>query len=299
MSFGTLTGIDTRGSTASAIAVGDETWAEGDILFAHPTVAGKLTKVRPQHDLAIAFITVRHASTGQIAVRIVPGNNHLEWMHDVLVTGPANHQSLVYNSTSSLWVNRETVSYQASAPTGPMNGDIWIDSDATASVLNTNDFLTKNDFELFTTPIGGVTQYAGATSPSDKWAICSGAAVSRTTYSTLFARIGTTYGSGDGSTTFNLPNLKGRVVAGVDLTQTEFDTLGETGGAKTHTLTTAEMPSHGHNVTSGFQAATGGSFAWGFSGSSYIGSATALAGGGGAHNNLQPYIVMNYLIRIA
>jgi hypothetical protein len=110
ISFGTLTGLDTRGNTVSAIAVGDETWAEGDILFAHPTVAGKLTKIRPQHDLAVAFITVRHASTGQIAVRIIPGNNHLEWMHDVLISGSVqNDQALVYNSSASVWNNANIV----------------------------------------------------------------------------------------------------------------------------------------------------------------------------------------------
>jgi hypothetical protein len=103
MSFGTLTGLDTRGSTASPLAVGDETWAAGDILFAHPTVNGKLTKVRPQHDLAVAFITVRHASAGQIAIRIIPGNNHLEWMHDVSLANVATNDFLKYNG--SLWVN--------------------------------------------------------------------------------------------------------------------------------------------------------------------------------------------------
>jgi hypothetical protein len=107
MSFGTLTGLDTRGSTASALAVGDETWAAGDILFAHPTVDGKLTNVRPQHDLAVAFITVRHASSGQIAIRIIPGNNHLEWMHDVVLSSPTDGQFLRYNSASTVWVNDE------------------------------------------------------------------------------------------------------------------------------------------------------------------------------------------------
>ena len=103
MSFGTLTGLDTRGSTASALAVGDETWAAGDILFAHPTVNGKLTNVRPQHDLAVAFITVRHASTGQISIRIIPGNNHLEWMHDVSLVDKTSGDFLKYNGTA--WVN--------------------------------------------------------------------------------------------------------------------------------------------------------------------------------------------------
>jgi hypothetical protein len=106
MSFGTLTGLDTRGTSASALAVGDETWAAGDILFAHPTVAGKLTNVRPQHDLAVAFITVRHASAGQIAIRIVPGNNHLEWMHDVEIDTPADNEVLAYDSASGVWKNQ-------------------------------------------------------------------------------------------------------------------------------------------------------------------------------------------------
>lgn len=106
MSFGTLVGVDTRGTSASALAVGDETWAEGDILYAHPTVAGKLTNVRPQHDLAVAFITVRHASSGQIAIRIVPGNFHLEWLHDVALDAPANNEVLAFDSGSGLWQNQ-------------------------------------------------------------------------------------------------------------------------------------------------------------------------------------------------
>jgi hypothetical protein len=133
ISFGTLTGLDTRGNVASGIAVGDETWAEGDILFAHPTVAGKLTKVRPQHDLAVAFITVSHASTGQIAVRIVPGNNHLEWMHDVLISASVqNGESLVWNSASGLWMNQlvsggggATTTISETAPATPSTGDSW------------------------------------------------------------------------------------------------------------------------------------------------------------------------------
>jgi hypothetical protein len=73
-----------------------------------------------------------------------------------------------------------------------------------------------------------------------------GAAVSRTTYSDLFALIGTTYGAGNGSTTFNVPNLKGRVPVGLDGSQTEFDALGEAGGEKAHVLTIGEMPAHTH-----------------------------------------------------
>jgi microcystin-dependent protein len=76
--------------------------------------------------------------------------------------------------------------------------------------------------------------------------LCDGTAVSRTTYATLFAVISTAFGAGDGSATFNLPNLKGRVPVGLDAAQTEFDVMGETGGAKTVTLDATMMPAHTH-----------------------------------------------------
>ncbi len=94
-------------------------------------------------------------------------------------------------------------------------------------------------------PIGALMPYAGAAAPSG-WLLCDGSAVSRSTYAGLFAVIGTTYGAGNGTTTFNVPNLKGRMPVGLDAAHTEFDTLAETGGEITHTLTEAEMPNHGH-----------------------------------------------------
>ncbi len=94
-------------------------------------------------------------------------------------------------------------------------------------------------------PTGGIIAWPTATAPTG-WLLADGAAVSRTTYAALFALIASVYGAGDGSTTFNVPNLKGRVPVGFDSGQTEFDALGETGGSKTHTLSTAEMPLHTH-----------------------------------------------------
>ena len=135
--------------------------------------------------------------------------------------------------------------------------------------------------------------YAGATAPTG-FLLCDGGAVSRTTYAGLFGTIGTVYGAGDGSTTFALPNMKGRVPTGLDAAQTEFDTRGETGGTKTHTLTSAEMPSHIHSLTFGSGGATGGADVGQYG--SPNGGITGSAGGGGAHNNLQPYLVLNYII---
>lgn len=142
-------------------------------------------------------------------------------------------------------------------------------------------------------PSGMIVATAGLTSP-DGWLICNGGTVSRTTYANLFAVLGTTYGVGDGSTTFNLPNLKGRTIVGVDSGQSEFDTRGETGGAKTHTLTIDEIPKNALWLSSpayspGVDGLIGTSGDYGAR--SLNGTQTA------GHNNLQPYIALNYIIK--
>jgi microcystin-dependent protein len=153
-------------------------------------------------------------------------------------------------------------------------------------------------------PAGSVMQYAGSSAPSG-WLLADGTAVSRTTYAALYAVIGTTYGVGDNSTTFNLPNLKGKVPVGRDSSDTSFDVLGETGGAKTHTLTTAEMPAHTHELYANVGNAASATNLDDITGSNNINATdvrvgdrpTTTTGGGGAHNNLQPYIVLNYIIK--
>jgi microcystin-dependent protein len=111
---------------------------------------------------------------------------------------------------------------------------------------------TEADYIPFTgppaaLPSGMLTMTAASAAPSG-WMLCNGTAISRTTYADLFAAIGTTYGVGNGSTTFNLPDLRGRVPVGTDSGQTEFDALGETGGTKSVILTSAQsgVPAHSH-----------------------------------------------------
>jgi len=138
ISFGTLTGIDTRGTSASAVAVGDEDWDEGTILYAHPTVPGKLTEVRPQHDLPVAFTTVRHASTGQLAVRITPGNNHLAWLHDVSANSPSGGDLIQYNGTTSIWENK-SISSAGIASSSHNHAGVYDPAGTAASAISAHE----------------------------------------------------------------------------------------------------------------------------------------------------------------
>ncbi len=99
-------------------------------------------------------------------------------------------------------------------------------------------------------PSGTVLDYAGPTAPSG-WTECDGSAISRTTFATLFAAIGTTWGVGDGSTTFNVPDLRRRtcVGRGGSATGTLGNTIGSTGGEENHVLTVGELAAHTHTVT--------------------------------------------------
>lgn len=102
-------------------------------------------------------------------------------------------------------------------------------------------------------PLGGIIPYAGATAPNSYFAVPLGQAASRTTYATLFSLIGTTYGVGDGTTTFNLPDLGGRAIFGKEATATRLTTagggidggtLGAVGGQQNRTLLTANLPAY-------------------------------------------------------
>jgi microcystin-dependent protein len=199
-------------------------------------------------------------------------------------------------------------------------------------------------------PVGVVVPFAGSTSPAG-WLLCFGQAVSRTTYAGLFATLGTQYGEGDGSTTFTLPDMRGHVAAGRDNMGGETmgrltsagsgingTVLGAAGGFQTHTLTSAQMPSHTHTQNSHNHTQDAHGHYLVNAGSLYMGSpeggtpdyvrsifirdgadgyaniwqadqrvATNQAttatnqstGGGTAHQNTQPTIILNYIIKAA
>ena len=179
-------------------------------------------------------------------------------------------------------------------------------------------------------PIGSVMSYAGSSAPSG-WLLMYGQAISRTAYADLFAVLGTTYGNGDGSTTFNLPDLRGRVVAGLDnmggsssnrlTSPVNGDGLGNSGGSQSHTLSISQMPQHNHSIsdpghrhqdywdqsvlnynpgnpTRPYSDYRGGisNYRYNYTSYSTTGISINYAGSGQSHNNVQPTFILNYII---
>lgn len=172
-------------------------------------------------------------------------------------------------------------------------------------------------------PAGTIIAFGNSIAPSG-YLDCNGQNVSRTTYAALFAAIAITWGAGDGSTTFALPDLRRRTIIGQGGVQVSGpgSAVGQVGGAETHTLTTTEMPSHTHGVTDPGhthalnQSVTGATdgFSLGGSGTNISGSmntgvftlsaasattgiSIGAAGSGAAHNNMQPCAVVGYFIK--
>lgn len=112
-----------------------------------------------------------------------------------------------------------------------------------------NHAVTLGQISNYLTPAGTIIDFAGTMAPAG-YLVCDGSPVSRSAYPYLFSVIGTTWGGGDGSTTFNLPNLQRRVTIGAGGTQVSGPgvNVGNVGGEETHTLITSEIPSHGHGV---------------------------------------------------
>jgi len=167
-------------------------------------------------------------------------------------------------------------------------------------------------------PVGSLMMYAGSSAPSG-WLFCDGSAISRTTYSALFAVIAEEFGQGNGTTTFNVPDLKGRVPVGAGTgVGLSARALSDASGSETVTLTTSQMPVHNHTITdpghyhSVSGASTGGAGATSLlrsansadgtypvgTGSSTTGiTQTNNQGSGSSHTNMQPFLVVNYIIK--
>jgi microcystin-dependent protein len=155
-----------------------------------------------------------------------------------------------------------------SAPNAELPSGVLVQGTPYVVTYNNSDgafYLQGFTVNPYVVPIGAFLDYAGTTAPNSAFVLPAGQAISRTTYSVLFALAGTTFGTGDGSTTFNVPDLRGRVAAGLDnlngsaanrIGSVVTDsgtivgaTLGSAGGSSTHTQAGGEVGQHNHGIS--------------------------------------------------
>jgi len=345
-----VTLTNNSGETATpTIAIGQAVGTTDNVEFHDVTVTGDLTVTGTlntvnETNLAVedAFIYLNDGSTITNPDLGIAGNYN---------DGSYKHAGIFRDATDGTWkffqdytlepgadINVSHASY-ADAPLkaskltlSQATGTSPLTVSSTTKVDNLNADLLDGQEGSWYSPSGMISMFGGSSAPSG-WLLCDGQAVSRTTYSALFSAIGTTYGSGDGSTTFNMPNLSGRVPVGLNASDASFDALGETGGHKeteshthdgashTHTGTTATEGAHNHTysdysqdggaaVNFGTQYTVGGpvvttrtTSAGSAHSHTFTADAPASVGttgsfGGGNAGNLQPYIVLNYIIKI-
>jgi microcystin-dependent protein len=166
--------------------------------------------------------------------------------------------------------------------------------------------ISLREASLSITPTGCIIAFAGSSAP-DGWVVCNGAQLYVGDFADLYNVIGTTYNiPSTVAGYFSIPDIRGRVIAGMGgatanrLTGqsggVNGDTLGGVGGAQTHRLTISEMPSHSHSLTNGVGTKSN-SFDSGTLVASDGGGSTGYTGFGNVHNNVQPTMILNYIIK--
>ena len=193
---------------------------------------------------------------------------------------------------------------QSVANTGTLTNTGNVTVTGTLTVSST---LSVNGVENAHVPSGVIMAWTTDTAPTG-WLLCDGSAVSRITYADLFAVISTVYGTGDGSTTFNVPDLRGRFILGQDdmggssanrVTDTDADTLGNADGTETKTLTTTELPAHTHTINLSTNS-SGGTTDYAVNSVAIAGATTPVTsstGSGAAYSQMNPFMTLNFVIK--
>ena len=243
---------------------------------------------------------------GNTGVTIAPASNTFVITNGTSVynVAPTNFPSAITIEGAATFESTVTVSGAATfLTTVTIKGDVHVSSKVCASAfygdgVNISGLL----------PPGVIVPYGVSAAPTG-FLLCNGQAVSRTTYSALFAVVSALYGEGNGSSTFNVPDLRGRFIAGWDagtsvLTSTAGAagtmivgaSIANTGGIQAVTLSVGEIPAHSHTFTqfgSNAGGNEGGGPLWQYTST----SDTSDTGGGGAHSNIPPSMILNFIIK--
>lgn len=292
-------------------------WSEGNTIVSVATADPsnpRIDRVVAYIDRSMSFVDTDINNPGMLKYKAVTGTPNA-------VPSAPNDAAVNSSVSNNPWVELARISVTAA-----------LSSVTNAKITDTRSFvqLSTNVQAAHLMPIGTMLDYAGTTAPSG-FLLCYGQTISRTTYKDLFGIIGTIYGSGDGSTTFNLPDCRGRVSAGKDnmggtsanrLTNPTSSTTGgidgdglaNTGGSETHSITEPQLPAltgnHAAMVPSAHGSYRSGIVSAGgqnYGSASYPAAAgtnstttwswTISFGGNTPHNNVQPTIIFNKIIK--
>lgn len=326
-----MTGVAWWSQTAANNATQDPTvgWSEGQAPSSvNDSARAMMASTAKYRDDIAGAITTGGTSTAYTVASNQSFDNLSRLSNQVIAFTPHTTSG----ATVTLNVDSLGAKPLRSAPSVELPAGTLVQGTPYVALYNNSDgaFYLRGFFgNPYSLPIGGMIDYAGSTAPNSSFVLAYGQAISRTTYANLFSLISTTYGAGDGSTTFNVPDLRGRVTAGKDdmggsaasrLTSSYFGgtatNLGATGGAESLTLTAAQLPSnipyndaghvHGVDIPRG-ASSTFGNILLGATANQTPASVTsgvATTGitinpsGGNAHRTVQPTIIVSKILRI-
>ena len=241
---------------------------------------------------------------GNTPVTITPASNSFVVTNgaDVYNVAPATFPSAITVEGAAIFESTVTVSGNAHFISNvTIRGDVHVVSKVCASAFYGDG---ANITGLL--PTGAILPY-GVTAAPTGYKLCDGSAHTRTGTSTsaLFTVIGTLYGVGNGSTTFNVPDLAGKFMAGIGSGLTSVTagmivgtTIGNTGGVQTVTLTTTQLPSFNHLAGSNTWSNRDDASNILQSGTSVASVSTTSTGGGGAHSNIPPALIVQFIIKL-
>ena len=278
-------------------ASGNATALGTPVTFTGTNITGTATSFTASNVTTNANLTGGVTSVGNAATVVTNANltggvtsvgNAATVITNANLTGEATSVGNATTLTNSAVIGKVLTGYTSGAGT-------VADTD---TILQAIQKLNGNTAAAAGVPAGSIVGFGSATPPTG-WLACNGANVSRTTYATLFAVISTTFGVGDGTTTFTLPTSARRTLVGSggSATGTLSNTVGSSGGEETHVQSGSELAGHIHSFSTVVTAATGGTRVVRGAAGTQVGFGVDSSGSSAAANIMQPSLVINYIIK--